>query len=204
MASSGSGSSSSSKHLTMKLLVDRRTQRVVYAEAGKDVVDFLFNLLTLPIGTVVKLLTRDSISMVGCVAKLYRSVEKLKDDYICHDDVKSAKHALLRPTGGSHGGELPLLPVAPSSSSSGRRYMNRSGFVEGIVTYTVMDNLKVTPMSNISGINTLNTSRIRDFGSLREKTVRIGYNEGLQILKASLQSKTVLTDVFLATSSRRA
>jgi hypothetical protein len=36
--------------LRMKLLVDTRGQRVLFAEASKDVVDFLFSLLALPVG----------------------------------------------------------------------------------------------------------------------------------------------------------
>ncbi|XBI86148.1 hypothetical protein VPH35_094159 [Triticum aestivum] len=96
-----------SSALSMKLLVDTKAQRVLFAEASKDVVDFLFSLLALPVGTAVKLLGKDS--MVGCVGNLYGSVEKLQ-----------------------------------------------------------------------------------------EKTVQLGYKEGLAILRASLQSKTVLTDVFLA------
>ncbi|KAM0860678.1 hypothetical protein ACQ4PT_046359 [Festuca glaucescens] len=35
--------------LSMKLLVNSKSHRVLYAEAGKDVVDFLFSLLTLPL-----------------------------------------------------------------------------------------------------------------------------------------------------------
>ncbi|KAF8662962.1 hypothetical protein HU200_055548 [Digitaria exilis] len=72
-----------------------------------------------------------------------------------------------------------------------------TGFVKGVVTYTVMDDLKVAPMSTISGITLLNTFGVTDIGSLQEKTVQLGYDEGLKILKSSLQSKTVLTDVFL-------
>nr|XP_045090058.1 uncharacterized protein LOC123497541 [Aegilops tauschii subsp. strangulata] len=92
---------SSSSKLTMKLLVNSKTQRVLYAEAGKDVVDFLFSLLTLPVGTVVKLLSTDT--MVGSVGNLYGSVEKLDDTYISRDD---AKKALLTPATGCHGGKL--------------------------------------------------------------------------------------------------
>jgi hypothetical protein len=79
----------------MKLMVDTSTQRVVYAVAGKDVVDFLFDLLTLPIATVVKLLaSRDSMSTVGCIGDLRRSVELLDDQYICHADARAARPPL--------------------------------------------------------------------------------------------------------------
>uniref|UniRef100_A0ACD5VES5 Uncharacterized protein n=1 Tax=Avena sativa TaxID=4498 RepID=A0ACD5VES5_AVESA len=233
--------------LSMKLLVDSKSQRVLYAEAGKDVVDFLFSLLTMPVGTVVKLLTADS--MVGSVGNLYGSVEELDETYISHDH---AKKALLSPAGGCASDKLLQLPPPETgsdvlyrcnySSQNCRNYVTKvsglrcpscgggmttldkpalvqpdggsvasavpsaagAGFVQGIVTYTVMDFLKVAPMSSISGITLLNTFGVTDIGSLQEKTVQLGYDEGLEILKASLQSKTVLTDVFLVGKKRKA
>ncbi|OMP02666.1 hypothetical protein COLO4_10947 [Corchorus olitorius] len=35
--------------VSLKLLVDVRGQRVLFAEGGKDFVDFLFNILSLPL-----------------------------------------------------------------------------------------------------------------------------------------------------------
>lgn len=184
----------------MKLWVDCncRYQRVVYAEAGKDVVDCFFSLLTLPLSTVLKLFSEDKDSMVskvGCVANLYQSVEKLDDKYVCHDD---AKDELLRPMGGGQSGKL-LMLTDGSSSYNSRSYPNRGGFVEGIVTYMVMDDLNVTPMSTTA----IKSLGIKDMRALHEKTVQLGYEEGVQILKASFESKTVLTDVFLRKTSRR-
>lgn len=193
-----SSSGSTSGKLSMKLLVELdsrgRHKRVVYAEAGKDVVDFLLTFLTLPIGTVVKLLNRNSMSMVGCVGNLYGSVEKLPNDFICHRDAKAAKDTLLRPAGG----RLPLLTNAGSSSTGG------TNFVEKAVTYTVMDDLEIAPISHVDFITNLNKYGIRDISCLHKKTVQVGHTEGLQILSASLKSKTVLTDVFLQTTSVRA
>uniref|UniRef100_A0ACD5VFD7 Uncharacterized protein n=1 Tax=Avena sativa TaxID=4498 RepID=A0ACD5VFD7_AVESA len=77
----------------MKLLVDTQAQRVLFAEASKDVVDFLFSLLALPVGTAVKLLGKES--MVGCVGSLYSSVEKLDGTYV---QPGATKDALLHPT----------------------------------------------------------------------------------------------------------
>ena len=78
--------------LSMKLLVDTKSRRVLFAEAGKDVVDFLFSLLALPIDTAVKLLGEKS--MVGSAGDLYGSVERLDDTYV---QPGAAKDALLRP-----------------------------------------------------------------------------------------------------------
>ncbi|XP_037409452.1 uncharacterized protein LOC119271914 [Triticum dicoccoides] len=225
--------------MSMKLLVDTKAGRVLFAEAGKDVVDFLFSLLALPVGTAVKLLGPDS--MVGGAGDLYASVQKLDGSYVlpgantdallcpavpspaaapsislsllglpspspaffrcgyCHSpgyvtEVRGAKC----PRCGSHMADA-IQCVRPDSGDSGQAAAGGArGFVQGVVTYTVMDNLAVTPMSAISSITLLNTFAVRGLGALQEMTVRIGYKEGLAILKAALQSKTVLTDVFLA------
>ncbi|KAE8800141.1 hypothetical protein D1007_24435 [Hordeum vulgare] len=260
--------------LSMKLLVDTKARRVLFAEVGKDVVDFLFSLLALPVGTAVKLLGKGS--MVGSVGSLYASVEKLDDTYV---QPGAAKDALLHPAvlspAVSNKSSLLGLPQPPSSvraqptaffgcnskcrsrnydydddhvyvvderghrqpSCNGcRSYMTDArgtacplcgsqmskelklvpsavsgrqeaggvtgkGFVQGVVTYTVMDDLAVAPMSSISSITLLNAFGVKDLSALQEKTVQLGYNEGLDILKASLQSKTVLTDVFLKPSN---
>ncbi|KAG2586934.1 uncharacterized protein LOC120674489 [Panicum virgatum] len=79
--------------LSMKLLIDRKAQRVLFAEASKEVVDFLFSLLALPVATAVKLVGKDA--MVGCVGNLYASVEKLDGTYV---QAGAAKDALLSPT----------------------------------------------------------------------------------------------------------
>ncbi|KAM0839893.1 hypothetical protein ACQ4PT_060012 [Festuca glaucescens] len=223
--------------LSMKLLIDTKAQRVLFAEVNKDVVDFLFALLALPIATAVRLL--GSGSMVGSVGNLYSSVVKIDGAYVLSEDNLDA---LLNPTVSSQAAasNISLLRL-PDPSPKGffrcghcesLRYMTDErgtkcpkcrtpmkvgiqcvrpdsggsrqaatvgarGFVQGIVTYTVTDNLKVTPMSSISSMTLLISHGVMDFGALQEKTVRLGSTAGLAILKASLQSKTVLTDVFL-------
>jgi hypothetical protein len=140
----------------MKLLVDTKAQRVLYAEASNEVIDFLISLLALPLGSVAGLLTPAG-SMSGSVGNLHDSVHKLDSSYLCRDD---AKPSLLTPAGGN------LLQLVPAA-----------GFVQGVLTYTVMDDLKVAPMSSISGITILNSFGITDIRTLREKIVHIGHTE---------------------------
>jgi hypothetical protein len=71
------------------------------------VVDFLFSLLSLPIGTFVKILEEDS-SIVGCVGCLYDSSENLKGTYVQLGDailhpaaLSPARELLLRCSGGA-------------------------------------------------------------------------------------------------------
>ncbi|MED6207862.1 hypothetical protein PIB30_039498 [Stylosanthes scabra] len=81
-----------SSSLRMKLLVDTKSEKVVFAEASKDVVDFLFTLLQLPLGTVVKLLTKKAVG--GSLGKLYSSVENLDSTYM---QPNTSKNLLIDP-----------------------------------------------------------------------------------------------------------
>ncbi|VAH74207.1 unnamed protein product [Triticum turgidum subsp. durum] len=171
--------------LSMKLLVNSKSQRVLYAEAGKDVVDFLFSLLTLPLGTAkAPQTTLQIFRCIGTYVPNCRSYVTMVSGTTCGScGARMTTQAQLVGSVGGAGS-----PAAAAGAA---------GFVQRIVTYTVMDDLKIAPMSTISGITILNTFGITDIGSLQEKTVQLGYAEGLEMLKASLQSKTVLTDVFL-------
>uniref|UniRef100_A0A0E0JE69 Uncharacterized protein n=1 Tax=Oryza punctata TaxID=4537 RepID=A0A0E0JE69_ORYPU len=115
--------------LSMKLLIDTRAQRVLFAEAGKDVIDFLFSLLALPVGTVIKLLGRES--MAGCVGNLYTSVENLHYTYLQPD---ATKDALLHPVVLSARRRPPS--TAPSSDCRRRRLGSRSSSLDAITTST--------------------------------------------------------------------
>jgi hypothetical protein len=226
----------------MKLLIDTKGQRVLYAEASKDVVDFLFSLLTLPVATAIELLGKES--MVGSIGNLYASVETLDDAYV---EPGAAKNAILHPTVlssaiGTKGSSLFCLPPPPPSDPPrpnkffrcGNRHKNRcrdyvtdtsdsicpsccngmntemaflssaepvqsveatAGFVRGVVTYTVMDDLKVAPMSSIAGITLLNTFGITDVGTLQEKTVQLGYAEVRSQKKPNSLHHTTVTAI---------
>ncbi|KAF4357743.1 hypothetical protein G4B88_023201 [Cannabis sativa] len=87
-----------------------------------------------------------------------------------------------------------------SSSSSSSRANDDVGIVKGVVTYMIMDDLEVKPMSSISSIALLNTFNVKEIGALQEKIVSVGINEGLRLLKASLLTKTL----FLSSQTRAA
>ncbi|XVE99476.1 hypothetical protein REPUB_Repub03eG0201300 [Reevesia pubescens] len=222
--------------VSLKLLVDSTSQQVLFAEAGKDFVDFLFNILSLPVGTLIGLLTKQD--MAGSLGNLYDSVENLSETYM---QPSAKKDTLLKPIVSNYAANVPLLlPNIQSSTSNSfyscsygynsscrmyvtndpksicpacSRVMNlnstyvnptnkassseEGGYVKGVITYMIMDDLVVRPMSTISCITLINRFNIKDVGVLEEKVVDLGMDEGVNLLKASLQSKTVLTDVFL-------
>ncbi|GAV77078.1 DUF674 domain-containing protein, partial [Cephalotus follicularis] len=212
--------------VSLKLLVDKKGHRVLFAEANKDFVDFLFYILSLPIATVIRLLTKDG--MVGCLGNLYDSIQHLNETYMQPDYQK--KDNILKPKVPNSDVKVPLLLPNVESSTSKKLYkcpnhhrsnnsvygdfrltdchkyvaddpnarcphcnnvmssqasyvappdVNRAtssqegGFVKGVVTYMIMDDLVVKPMSSISSITMLNNFNIKEVGLLEEKVINI-------------------------------
>ncbi|XP_050210989.1 uncharacterized protein LOC126662039 [Mercurialis annua] len=224
----------SNSKVKLKLLIDKKNQKVLFAEANKDFVDFLFSLMSFPLGNVIRLLTKNN--MVGCLGNLYESIETLSDTYL---QPTQNKDSILKPKVPFPATQAPLLLPNSEFSSQKVYYCPRgcawrvafdqdvacpgcqskmssiaavvatnhakqvasngdgTGFVKDVVTYMVMDNLEVKPMSTISGITLINTFSIRDLSCLEEKMVDIGVDEGLKLLQVALQAKNVLTSVFL-------
>ncbi|PSR86701.1 Importin-13 B like [Actinidia chinensis var. chinensis] len=183
------------KPITLKLLIDTVSRNVLFAEAGKDFVDFLFGFLQLPLASILSLFGNHSMSAPGSLTKIYNSVQDLSNDYF---QTNQTKDPILRPKSASSNTKHTLLLNQLAEGYVGSSSKNEvEGYVKGVVTYMVMDDLTVKPMSTISGFTLLNTLKIKDLGSLEEKNVEIDMDKGLKLLKASFESTTVLTDVFL-------
>ncbi|KAH7667784.1 hypothetical protein IHE45_12G082400 [Dioscorea alata] len=229
------------KTMALKLLIDTRANRVLFAEAGKEVVDFLFSLLALPLGSIVKLLSEDQ--MVGSIGSIYSSLQNLDSTYIQPNQDKGILLGLQGQEQGQPQINLflsaPIPPKVEGHYGCDKSYYNNScgqyvtkvcgiqcpscshrmekemqfvnpksgtasengegqGYVKGVVTYTIMDDLSVTPMSTISCITLLSKFNVTNVDVLKEKNVSLGTQEALELLEASLGTRTVLTDVFLA------
>nr|CAB3476240.1 unnamed protein product [Digitaria exilis] len=117
--------STNTSTLKMKLLVDTKAKRVVFAEASKEVVDFLFSILTLPLATVVKML--DTGSLPGSFGNLYGSVEDLDDGYVlpCADK-ESVLHPAVVPSAATS-----LLLPAPESGQRGPQLLQQLQLLRG-------------------------------------------------------------------------
>ncbi|KAG7543173.1 hypothetical protein ISN45_Aa07g030990 [Arabidopsis thaliana x Arabidopsis arenosa] len=81
-----------------RLLIHEEKNRVILAEACKDFVDVLCSLLTLPMGTIVRLLDKHhqnlQSSIVGCFHNLYKSVFDMDVDNF---ETQARKKLLLCP-----------------------------------------------------------------------------------------------------------
>jgi hypothetical protein len=200
--------------VSLKLLIDKKSHRVLFAEADNKFVDFLFSIFTMPVGTVTMLLQKQNMS--GSLRSLYKSIENLSDIYIQPDQdkdfllkpkvaISGAKVPLLLPSVeqsntskkfyrcGSHYGYVShdrraICPACKCSMTTEVSYVNppsdikasssgEGGYVKGLITYMVMDNLDVKPMSTISAITLLSKFNVTDVGSVEEKVVDFGMDE---------------------------
>ncbi|XP_073153338.1 uncharacterized protein [Henckelia pumila] len=58
----------------IKILVQKSTSRVLLAQTWQDFIDFLFSLLTIPLGRVQHLLGKNTHDCLGSISNLYRSI----------------------------------------------------------------------------------------------------------------------------------
>ncbi|KAK9082929.1 hypothetical protein Scep_029400 [Stephania cephalantha] len=227
------------KKMTIKLVVDKKANKVLFAVAGKDFVDFLIGLLALPLSSAIRVLTTEKEKMAGCLGELYESVGNLDDIYI-QSSVDMAN--TLRPNAAFS----ITTPTPPHSIIYNQKYYTcrnltdcsrqitpvpindrvtnyrcssckqqgtlieishinyadselavvvkskKEGFVERAGTYMVMDDLVVKPLSHNHSLKLFNAA------CMDELAVHFGIEEGLELLRVSMQSKTVLSDVFLS------
>lgn len=214
-----------SKRINVKLYLSAENDKVVYAEAGKDLVDLLFSFLTFPLGSVIKLLGKHS--SMGCIDNLYSSAELLSSDfgYMKSEDCKNMLLApMLPPHFGSRHQLLNIDEVSPQKirtcafqTCDAPVYANRcphgmhyeemnprkqnsglgtgEGYARGMVKFMVTDEMEVKPLSPISGFNIIKKLMV-PISSLEEAEASLGEVEALNLLKTILISHTVLSDVF--------
>ncbi|XP_057793373.1 uncharacterized protein LOC131009995 [Salvia miltiorrhiza] len=201
--------SGSSKKVTLKASLQRSTNRFLFAEATDDFLELLFSFLTIPLGGVEFLL--GGKACLNNIDNLYKSVT----DFIKVENFKTphTKNRLMNPKLAhgyiSHNQFLPLTeeesPVlrrrqhqSPSPANVIRSFnwgRRRRGYVKKPTVCFVTDDLTVTP-SLASTFSILNGLGIA-LSDVKEMELHIGLEEALSILKASLTSKTALTDALI-------
>ncbi|KAL3845128.1 hypothetical protein ACJIZ3_002531 [Penstemon smallii] len=207
-------SCTTSKKMILKAIIQKSTGKVLLAHTREDFIDFVFSLLTIPLGSALSLLGGD-IS-VGSMHNLYRSVASLNGDWYMKTQNSFIKPQLphkylskyqlfiftetplyfyYKIIDGKHTGYL----TSTWQSSCRPQYVTlmdpkgQGSYVKGPAMFTVTDHLVVSPTSAISGLSILNSLKI-PFSDIEEYVVDIGMEEALSILKASLSSTSVLTN----------
>ncbi|KEH32836.1 DUF674 family protein [Medicago truncatula] len=208
------------EQVSLKLLVNTETNKVLFAEAGKDFVDILCSFLTLPLGTIARLVQKDSNMgpvTIGCLNSLYQSVENIgllpinnsSEDY-CSTlkiNIDDTVPTIYFRCSKDHGHHCPYLSIGTKYiyGRCGNR-LNRSvslaqlcnGFVKGATTFVITDDLFVSPHSiNHTLLDLIKNLGMKNTSSVKEMTVNVTKEKVLDLLKCSLLSKTPLTDLFL-------
>lgn len=215
--------------VSLKLLVNTDTNKVLFAEADKDFVDILCSFLTLPLGTIARLIQKKSNIepvTIGCLNSLYQSVENMglftdynsSEDYcrmlkINIDDSQPTKYFICSKyedfcfqcsylsIGTKKSYCLYGHPLSRSVSLSA--YDSCFGFVKFNTSFVISDDLTVLPHSMDHTIFDLtNNFGIKSTSSIKEMTVNVTKEKVLDLLKCSMFSKTPLTDVFLGMKPR--
>ncbi|CAN6556575.1 unnamed protein product [Malus baccata var. baccata] len=88
----------SENKISLKVLVNNLTNKVIFAECDNDFVDVLFSFLTIPMGTIVRLSHHSQSLGIGCIDNLFGSVESLDLQLF---RTKECRDMLLHPRNGA-------------------------------------------------------------------------------------------------------
>ncbi|XP_042500840.1 uncharacterized protein LOC122078776 [Macadamia integrifolia] len=89
-------SQSGSQTISLKVLMDKKTNKVVFAESKSDFVDILLSFLTMSMGTMVRLISKEpQPATLGSMTTLYKEVENLEQQQLLQ--TQACKSKLLYP-----------------------------------------------------------------------------------------------------------
>ncbi|KAF5789095.1 hypothetical protein HanXRQr2_Chr09g0366811 [Helianthus annuus] len=191
-----------SAKISIKVIVDKVNKRAVYAETDYAFVDILFSFITLPMGTIVKLLEKvddKKFEVLGSFNNLYQSLKNIPDRYL---SINNCKPMLVNPRSLSydHCRKLQLLldETEPYTPKEFCQIDDDGGwdsgvFVSDIATFIVTDDLCVMPHTSATSIRLLTDCGITNKSCLEEIKLDMGRDQILYFLKAALSLNSVFT-----------
>ncbi|KAL6626773.1 hypothetical protein ACP70R_030499 [Stipagrostis hirtigluma subsp. patula] len=216
----------STTELSMKLVVDVASRRVVFAEATKDVVDYLHSLIFAPgaslafgdegpdscfgnlshsVGVLMEAAAAAAATDGGTVSRPpppppAHAAERF---FLCSERRGCGCDGYVTCARGARcpscGGEMAAAaPCGSPGAGASAGVAGRQG--APAVRCILMDNLVAVPASGsgLAFVGSVTATMLRGMAvQLQEWTVPIGDTEGLAILEASLQSNAALTGAFL-------
>ncbi|MCI03427.1 DUF674 family protein, partial [Trifolium medium] len=150
---------SDSNKTDIKVVQSKSQKKIIFAEVNGEFVNFIFSFLTMPLGSIVKLLGGNSFAR--CVGNLYKSMENmdsasvlLNPDFV-KTKVKIEGGVISKSKGSIYDGEVltALDPRSPSRSKEGV-----VGFVKRAALYGVGDDL--TALSLLLGASLTSKSTL--------------------------------------------
>ncbi|XP_075507305.1 uncharacterized protein LOC142544111 [Primulina tabacum] len=185
---------------SLKVMMIKQSSRVIYAEGDSDFAVVLLSFLTLPLGTIVRLLVKhhgNNIPTVGNLNFLYAGLLNLDSG---HFRTEADKLMLLNPRNSSEIEcsrlKLQIDDTPPTQAS-----------------FLLTDDLFMLTNKSASLLQILKLNGIEDTSVLGERTLTFGLKEVnlcyidlliMELLKGSLVSETPITDIILSDSSAAA
>ncbi|XP_037482497.1 uncharacterized protein LOC119361346 [Triticum dicoccoides] len=188
--------------VAVKLFIDKEKKKVLFAESDKDFVDILFSFLTLPLGTIVRLL--DKQSQVGCLDELYKSVESIGED---HFQTKACKAMLLAPLNAAaircNRLKVKVIDKNPmyrcKNTSCGHSTFSSvpdavcSCGHASCLEFIVTDDLQVAPASTRVMFSLIEKYGIPERDNIQEKVLQLNSAKMMCLFRRALLTKQVLT-----------
>ncbi|KAK7373802.1 hypothetical protein VNO80_07222 [Phaseolus coccineus] len=193
-----------SDEVPLILMVDKETDNVICAGANKEFVDVLYSFLTMPLGTIARLVQQESLRgpvQVGSLNTLYESVVNFNKEYLWSD---SCKEMLVRPRNSSeyHCRSLKLniddtdptsYFICPNFRECGMSMLNNLLVVPNIM-YEDIESLRSFFESVLESY--LERNEVNGLLSLEVITMNVNKRQILDLLKCCLLSKTALSHFF--------
>ncbi|XP_058188606.1 uncharacterized protein LOC131306403 [Rhododendron vialii] len=218
--------SEASQTMSLKILVEKEKNRIVFVEANNDFVDVLFSFLTIPIGTIVRLTREHSLEgEIGCLNNLYETLEKFDEGFLssehkgillhprCATDVycrdlkvdlvecNKSKYYVCASCGMVSYYQTDSCRCGKALSIElnllDRVTQDGSGLIKPTVRFMITDDFQVLPMSTAAGLSLLGNFGAFDGSKTEERMLNIGKDEVLKLLKCSLASRTPFSDSIL-------
>ncbi|TYI44811.1 hypothetical protein ES332_A01G264400v1 [Gossypium tomentosum] len=178
--------------VSIKLLIDQESNKVIVAEAGSDIVEIFRSLLKFPLGNIARLIGKHQcLQRAGCSNNLYNSVESLSLTSFRTDACKSM---LLNPRSiyeDEYSKKLKLYMDVSEPTGCGELMDNPTDLKVGTVAnkdesegesmFFITDDLTV--MHGLPGdlMNILHNLGINNVCQIEEKVVDISSNESMLV-----------------------
>lgn len=190
------------KKMTVKLWVRKSNKKILLAHCTDEFIDFLFSLLTVPLGRVISVLSEGD-GLASCVKNMHQSVSGLSDGkylksqqmkdmllfpqvamiYIClnqlfplQEDKISTIHQKPKSSAGQQCYWMTSYSDSAFHELKSASQMGEGGYLKESMKFMVTDDLVVTPFSSMSCINYVHSHNIPS-GDIEEQKVDIGRQE---------------------------
>ncbi|KAL8478266.1 hypothetical protein ACS0TY_030240 [Phlomoides rotata] len=164
-----------SMKMILKVMFQKFTKKLLFAQADEDFVDFLFSLLIIPLGRVEWLL--GSNTCLNNIDNLHRSIA----DHIDHKYLTVRKEEVMKPEVHNMYYFRHFIPFCDPRklSHNSLQKPEKPLFVGGSRIYMVTDDLTVNRLCISSTVSLLNQMKI-SLSDVKEVELHIGLEEGQQ------------------------